>query len=116
MQEELGAIMKMQRDKWDNECEKAFQDLKKYLASSPLLYKLEATEELYIYLVVSDVVVNSALIREELGTQLPVFYTSKALIYVETRYPRIEKLILALVIAAQKLRLYFQVHTTVVLT
>ncbi|MBT0984648.1 hypothetical protein KJ032_26855, partial [Salmonella enterica subsp. enterica serovar Typhimurium] len=34
----------------------------------------------------------------------------------ETRYPKIEILILALVVAARKLRTYFQAHTVVVMT
>ncbi|KAM2489948.1 hypothetical protein PS1_046878 [Malus domestica] len=92
------AIKRAQRDKWDEECKKAFQDLKNYLTSPPLLSKPEAAEDLYIYLAVSEVAVSFALKREELGAQLPVFYTSKALLDAETRYPKIKKLILALVV------------------
>ncbi|XP_068328033.1 uncharacterized protein [Pyrus communis] len=62
------AIKRAQREKWDEECEKAFQDLKKYLTSPPLLSKPETAEDLYIYLAVSEVAVSFALIREELGT------------------------------------------------
>ncbi|KAM2570362.1 hypothetical protein TB2_010342 [Malus domestica] len=50
-----------QRDKWDEECEKAFQDLKKYLSSPSLPSKPEAAEDLYIYLAGSEVAVSSAL-------------------------------------------------------
>uniref|UniRef100_A0A2N9G040 RNA-directed DNA polymerase n=1 Tax=Fagus sylvatica TaxID=28930 RepID=A0A2N9G040_FAGSY len=64
----------------------------------------------------SPTAVNSALIREEGGTQLPVYYTSKAFQGAEERYPAMEKLTLALVIAARKLRPYFQSHKIVVLT
>ncbi|KAM2654056.1 hypothetical protein EV2_025609 [Malus domestica] len=110
------AIKRAQRDKWDEECEKAFQDLKKYLTSPPLLSKLEAAEDLYIYLAVSEVAVSSALIRKELEAQLLVFYTSKALLDAKTRYSKIKKLILALVVAARKLRPYFQVYTVIVMT
>ncbi|XP_050125699.1 uncharacterized protein LOC126602934 [Malus sylvestris] len=48
------AIKRAQRDKWDEECEKAFQDLKNYLTPPPLLSKPEAAEDLYIYLAVSE--------------------------------------------------------------
>ncbi|KAM2418087.1 hypothetical protein EV1_024660 [Malus domestica] len=85
------AIKRAQRDKWDEECEKAFQDLKKYLTSPLLLSKLEAAEDLYIYLAVSEVAVSSALIQKELEAQLLVFYTSKALLDAKTRYPKIKK-------------------------
>uniref|UniRef100_A0A2N9HJD1 Uncharacterized protein n=1 Tax=Fagus sylvatica TaxID=28930 RepID=A0A2N9HJD1_FAGSY len=60
--------------------------------------------------------VSSALIREDGGTQLPVYYTSKAFQGAEDRYPAMEKLALALVIAARKLRPYFQSHKIIVLT
>ncbi|KAM2576034.1 hypothetical protein TB2_007783 [Malus domestica] len=109
-------IKRAQRDKCDEECERSFQDLNKYLTSPPLLSKPKAAEDLYIYLAVSEIAVSYALIREELGAQLPVLYISKALLDAETRYPKIEKLILALVVMARKLRPYFQAHTVIVMT
>ncbi|XP_021818433.1 uncharacterized protein LOC110760479 [Prunus avium] len=50
------------------------------------------------------------------GAQHPVFYTSKALLDAETRYPKMEKLILALVVSARKLRPYYQAHRVIVMT
>ncbi|KAI5323469.1 hypothetical protein L3X38_032541 [Prunus dulcis] len=47
----------------------------------------------------SNLAVSSALIREELGAQHPVFYTSKALLDAKTRYSKLEKIILALVVS-----------------
>ena len=38
---------------WTDECQKAFEDLKKYLSSSPLFSPSKQGEELYLYLVVS---------------------------------------------------------------
>ncbi|KAI5352152.1 hypothetical protein L3X38_005043 [Prunus dulcis] len=83
------ALKKGHRDKWDEECEVAFQNLKTYLTAPPLLSKSIPGEDLYIYLAVSDSAISSALIREELGAQHPVFYISKALLNAETRYPKI---------------------------
>ncbi|KAI5348608.1 hypothetical protein L3X38_001495 [Prunus dulcis] len=57
-----------------------FQNLKTYLTSPPLLSKPDPGEDLYVYLAVSNSAVSSALIREELGAQHLVFYTSKALL------------------------------------
>ena len=87
-------------------CEKVIQDLKKYLTPSSLLFKPKAAIDLYIYMAVSEAAISSTLIREELGARLLVFHCSKALLDVGTRYPKIEKLILALVVAAWKLRPY----------
>ncbi|XP_077228544.1 uncharacterized protein LOC143861508 [Tasmannia lanceolata] len=56
------------------------------------------------------------LIREEHNQQKPVYYVSKVLHDVETRYRRVEKLAYALIMAARKLRPYFQAHTIKVLT
>ena len=73
-------------------------------------------EHLSLYLVVSQTAVSSALIRKENGVQLLVYYTSKAFQRAKERYPTLEKLALALVVAARKLRPYFQAYTIIVLT
>lgn len=101
---------------WTEECQAAFESLKKYLASPPLLSPAEPGEELYLYLAVSQAAVSAALIREEQGTQLPVYYISRGFRGAEERYPQIEKLAFALITAARKLKPYFQAHTIVVLT
>ena len=56
-----------------------------------------------MYLAMSEAAISAALVREEEGKELPVFYVSKALIDPETRYPDTEKIALALVVAARKL-------------
>jgi hypothetical protein len=101
---------------WTDECQQAFEELKRYLTKPPLLSPSKQGEELYLYLAVSPTAVSSALIREEEGRQLPVYYTSRALRGAEERYPPMEKLAFALVTAARKLRPYFQAHTIVLLT
>ena len=101
---------------WTDECQKSFEELKMYLTSPPLLSPSQYGETLSLYLAVSPTAISSALIREEGGTQLPVYYTNKAFQGVEERYPTMEKLALALVIAARKLRPYFQSHKIVILT
>ena len=73
-------------------------------------------ETLYLYLSVTEVATSSVLIRLEEGVQRPVYYTSKALLPVETRYSPAEKIALALITAARKLRPYFQAHTIEVYT
>ena len=101
---------------WTDECQKSFEELKRYLTSPLLLSPSQQGEALSLYLAVSPTAVSLALIREDGDTQLPVYYTSKALQGTEERYPAIEKLALALVIAARKLRPYFQSHKIIILT
>uniref|UniRef100_A0A2N9IZ99 Uncharacterized protein n=1 Tax=Fagus sylvatica TaxID=28930 RepID=A0A2N9IZ99_FAGSY len=122
--DKIKAILEMQPPKntkekafeWTDECQQAFEELKKYLTEPPLLSPSKQGEELYLYLAVSPTAVSSALIREEERRQLPVYYTSRALRGAEERYPPMEKLAFALVTAARKLRPYFQAHTIVLLT
>ena len=100
---------------WTDQCQKAIQDLKVYLTTTPLLSPSIPSEELYLYLAVSPHVVSSALIREEGKVQKPVYYTSRALRGVEGRYLLMEKLAFALITASRKLRHYFQAHVIVVM-
>ena len=76
-----------------------------------LLSKPVEGEQLYLYLAVTKYAISGALVSEEEKVQWPVYYISKQLINVETRYPEIEKLALALVIASRKLRSYFNSQT-----
>ena len=63
---------------WMDERQKAFKDLKKYLSSPPLLSPSKPREELYLYLAVSQVAFNTTLVREEDGSQRPVYFISQA--------------------------------------
>jgi hypothetical protein len=101
---------------WTEACDQAFQQLKQYLVTPPLLSRASEGEPLYLYLAVSPSAVSSVLIREEKGVQKPVYFTSRALRGAEERYPQIEKLAFALVVSARRLRPYFQAHTIRVLT
>ncbi|KAK3008782.1 hypothetical protein RJ639_014526 [Escallonia herrerae] len=95
---------------------RSFEELKTHLSSPPLLSKQFPGEDLLLYLSVTEVAVSTVLIREEDGVQKPIYYVSKVLQDVETRYPKIDKIALALIISARRLRPYFQSHTIIVLT
>ena len=96
---------------WDAKCEEAFTTLKTYLSSPPILVSPVEGELLTLYLAVSDFSTSAVLVRDKERVQHPVYYCSRALRGAEERYPRMEKLIQALVTAARKLRPYFQAHT-----
>ena len=101
---------------WTFESQQAFEELKAYLSSPPLLSPSQLGEELFLYLAVSPTAVSAALVREEERVQKPVYYASRALCDAEERYPSMEKLAFALVTVARKLKPYFQAHTVNVLT
>ncbi|XP_075640266.1 uncharacterized protein LOC142612018 [Castanea sativa] len=92
---------------WTAECQQAFEDLKAYLSSPPLLSPSQPGEELFLYLATSPAAVSAALVREDEKAQRLVYYASKALRGAEERYPPMEKLALALLTAARKLKPYF---------
>ncbi|XP_073033913.1 uncharacterized protein [Primulina eburnea] len=109
-------LRKVKKFEWDPACEKAFEELKRYLAELPVLAKPVAGETLWVYLSATEGAVSSVLVKSEGSVQQPVYYVSHALKGVESRYSGLEKLALALVVTARRLRPYFLSHPIVVLT
>ena len=101
---------------WTEECETTFQELKHYLSNPPLLSPSKEGEDLFLYLAVSVTAVSATLIREENRVQLPVYYVSQAFQGAEARYPPIEMITFALIVASRKLRPYFQANPIIVMT
>lgn len=95
---------------WTDECQRAFDQLKEHLAQLPAIYAPTPGEPLYLYLAATAHEVSAALVKEDDGVQKPVYYVSRALHGSEQRDFPIEKLVLALVHAARRLRPYFQAH------
>ncbi|XP_027069631.1 uncharacterized protein [Coffea arabica] len=102
-------LKKADQFSWTEECQAAFDRLKQYLHYLPTLASPRLEEKLYLYLSAADEAVSAVLIRDE-GTQVPVYYVSRALRGPETRYTQVEKLVLGLVHAARRLKPYFLAH------
>ena len=93
---------------WNQECCQTLTAIKQYLTKPLVLFGPEARDTLYIYLVVSEILVSAALFKEdENWKQRPIFFVSKSLSEVETRYTHLEQAALALRVAAKKLCPYF---------
>ncbi|XP_010495428.1 PREDICTED: uncharacterized protein LOC104772525 [Camelina sativa] len=101
---------------WAEACHSAFNELKSYLSTPPILAKPELGEILFLYIAVSESAVSGVLVKDDRGEQRPVFYISKSLDDAETRHPTVEKVALAVVTSARKLRPYFQSHIDAVLS
>ena len=86
------------------------------MSNPPLLSPFKQGEDLYLYLAVSTTAVSAALIREEDKKQFPIYYVSQAFQGAKAKYPRIEKITFALIVASRKLRPYFQVNPILVMT
>ena len=101
---------------WTDECEAAFQEVKRYLSNPPLLSPSKEGEDLFLYLVVSMIAVSATLIREKQRVQCSVYYISQAFQGAKTKYPRMEKITFALVVASRKIHPYFQMDPIIVMT
>ncbi|XP_076931883.1 uncharacterized protein LOC143597192 [Bidens hawaiensis] len=82
----------------------------------PTLIAPSAGEPLTLYLSASDIAIGVVLLTDRKNVKTPIYYVSRTLSYPETRYSMLEKLALALVYAARRLRRYFQRHPINVLT
>ena len=69
-----------------------------------------------MYLAVSATAVSTSLIREKERKQLPVYYVNQAFQGAEAKYPRVEEIAFALIVALRKLRLYLLANPILVMT
>ena len=88
---------------WDKDCSAAFQRIKTYLSSPPCLSVPCPGEPLFFYLAVSEHVVSAVLVRETHEGQKPIFFVSKTMNEMESRYFPLERAALALIQAVKKL-------------
>jgi len=68
--------------------------------------KPKEDEVLFTYITVASHVVSLVLMQDDNGVQRPVYYVSKSIHKVEVRYLPLERAILAVVHATQKLSHY----------
>ncbi|KAJ4764583.1 polyprotein [Rhynchospora pubera] len=109
-------IRKNKKFQWTVECQDAFERIKEYLATPPTISRPVKGETLYLYVATSETAVSAALIRIEENQQKPVYFVSRILRDAEIRYPPVEKVAFAVMIASRKLKPYFQAHHIKVLT
>ncbi|GKA89949.1 reverse transcriptase domain-containing protein [Tanacetum coccineum] len=96
---------------WRTYAKEAFRAMKKLIAELPTLTASKKGEELMVYLSAANEAVSAVLLVERDVGQDSIHYMSKTLQGAEISYPPMEKLVLALVNTARRLRRYFQGHT-----
>ncbi|GKA01290.1 reverse transcriptase domain-containing protein [Tanacetum coccineum] len=101
---------------WTPEAEQAFKQLKQHIAELPMLVAPRPKEELIMYLSTSQGAVGAVLMTERDSIQTLVYFVSRALQGPELNYTPMEKLVLALVFVAKRLRRYFQAYPIAVIT
>ncbi|XP_020412323.1 uncharacterized protein LOC109947171 [Prunus persica] len=97
---------------WDEACHNAFESIKKYLSSSPLLGAPILGKQLKLYIAAQEISIGAFLAQEnESHKEQALYYLSRTLTGPELNYTPIEKTCHALVFAIQKLRHYMQAFT-----
>jgi hypothetical protein len=76
---------------------------KEYLTRPPVLVLPQQDRPFYIYLLVGDTSIASVVVQVYDGKEKVMFYLSRRMLDMETRYPEIEKLCLCLFFTCTKL-------------
>ena len=109
-------LRKSEHFSWTPEAQEALDKLKASLTSAPILTPPVDGEPLYLFVAAMTQVVSPAIVveRQEVGhalpIQRPVYFISEVLSETKTRYPQIQKLLYAVILARRKLRHYFETH------
>jgi ribonuclease HI len=115
-------LKKHERFSWTAEAQEALDKLKASLTHAPILTPPQDSEPLYLYVAATTQVVSAVIVVERaeeghaLPVQRPVYYISEVLSETKARYPQVQKLLYAVVLARRKLRHYFEAHPVTVVS
>ncbi|KAK2455906.1 hypothetical protein QL285_003321 [Trifolium repens] len=105
-------LLRLKKDdpfKWNQEHQKAFDDIKEYLIKPPVLMPPSRDKAMKLYIATSDKTIGSMLAQEDdNGIENAVYYLSRVLNDAEIRYTAIEKLCLCLYFSCTKLKHYIK--------
>ena len=100
-------LRKNQPTIWNDDYQLAFDKIKEYLLSPPILMPLMFGHSLLLYLLVSDMALGCMLAQlDDSGREKAIYYLSKRMLEYKMRYVMIERLCLALPWTTRKLRHY----------
>lgn len=90
---------------------RAFQALKDYLLSPPVLVPPTSGKPLLLYISTTNSSLGALLVQhDDQGKEWAIYYISKALVGYELNYTPIERACLAMIFASQKLKHSMLIH------
>jgi hypothetical protein len=89
---------------WGAEQQRAFEEIKEYLARPPVLIPPQRDMPFYIYLSVGDTSIASVVVQVYDSKENVVFYLSRRMLDTETRYNEMEELYFCLFFSCTMLR------------
>nr|XP_025678255.1 uncharacterized protein LOC112778105 [Arachis hypogaea] len=100
-------LKKEEELQWKTEHQEAFDNIKQYLTNPPIMTPPRHGAPLKLYVSASEVTIGGMLAQEdENGNERVIYYLSRVLNDVQSRYSPIEKLCLALYFSCLKLKYY----------
>ena len=102
-------LRKNQSIEWKKECRKAFDRIKEYLTSPPILKLSRQGKPLILYLDLDENAIGAMLVQE--GPEViehAVYYLSKKYLHYKEKYNLVEKMCLIMIWATRKPRHYIQ--------
>ena len=86
--------------------QEAFEKIKEYLSTSPVLHAPKRGVPFKLYIVAEEKIIGAVLTQEDEGKECVITYIGRRLLDPETWYAHVEKLCLSLYYACAKMRHY----------